>query len=171
MSIPLGGLYSKEGGIEAGKISEHRPNTNIVTRTSEGVVPFGMALTKGTSGLEVKVPAGASGLTFEGVSGWSKDATNFDTDSYADNEPVGIVQAGVVQVLVEEAVAVGDVVRVRHTVHASDATKVPGLFAKTVDAGKTALIGGARFLSATSGAGVAAVELNGPYTVTADAGT
>jgi len=80
MSIPLGGLYSKEGGIEAGKISEHRPNTDIVTRISEGVVPFGMALTRGTSGSEVKIPAGSSGLTFEGVAGWSKDATNFDTD-------------------------------------------------------------------------------------------
>lgn len=170
MSIPLGGLYSKEGGVEAGKISEHRPNTNIVTRRSEGAVPFGVALTVGTTGEEVKLPAGASGLTFEGVSAWSKDATNFDADAYADNEPVGVVKAGVVQVKVEEAVAIGDVVRVRHTVHASDVTKVPGLFCKTADPGKTALVSGARFLSATTGAGVAAVELAGYNEVTADAG-
>ena len=78
---------------------------------------------------------------------------------------MGCIDEGYVQVYVEEAVAIGDPVRVRHT---ADTGKYAGDFATTADAGKTALLVGAEFASATAAAGIAAIKLTPPFETTDD---
>lgn len=165
-SIPLVDLYHE--GFGAGRISMHHPNTFISTGVAEGSILFGRALQKGTAGKQVKKFQSASGV-FKGVAGYSVDASLLSEGTYSTYDPVGIVESGFVGVYVEEAVAIGDTVRVRHTNHASDVTKVAGNFATTEDTGKTATLDNCEFITATTGAGIAVLFLKGgDYTVTAD---
>ncbi len=121
MSIPEGKLYG-DVDIAAGKIAEHHPSTYITTRVAEGALIFGQALAKGASEDQVKTPAAGSDA-FCGVAGWSTEATDFDDGAYAAADPVAQVEIGVVMVYVEEAVDVGDPVRIRHT---ASGEKAPG---------------------------------------------
>lgn len=165
-TIPLVELYAE--GFGAGRISMHYPNTFISTGTAEESVLFGIALQAGTAGEQVKKFSSASGV-FKGVAGYSIEASLLSSEMYSAYDPVGIVESGFVGVYVEEAVAIGDPVRVRHTNHASDATLLAGQFATTEEAGKTATIDNCEFRSATTGAGIAILFLKGgDYTVTAD---
>lgn len=85
---------------------------------------------------------------------------------YPDKTVVNILRKGRVWVYCYDAVNVGDPVRVQV---ATDTNKVVGRFAKTAVSNKTALLSNAQFLSATTGAGLAVVEINGAaLTLTAD---
>ena len=168
MSVPEIDFYHE--GFGAGKIAMHYPNTHIRTGVAEGSILFGRALQKGTAGDQVKKFQSASGV-FKGVAGYSVEASLLSEDTYSTYDPVGYIESGYVGVYVEEAVAIGDQVRVRHTNHASDTTLLAGQFATTAENGKTAKLNNCEFVTATTGAGIAVLFLKGgDYTVTADVG-
>lgn len=162
MSIEAGTIYAGELG--AGKIAEHHPSEYIVTKAAEEAIPFGKAVVKGTGDTGVKLPTSASDMML-GVAAYSVDATNLNDGAYAAGDVVAVVDTGIVVVYVEEAVNIGDAVRIRHT--AND-TKLPGNFAKTADAGKTAVVSNAYWKSETTDAGYAKLYVHGPFTLTAD---
>lgn len=136
------------------------------------VLPFGVVVVvdgAGTSGDAVKIAASNSTL----AQGITVDSYTFETTKDADGRPgypaaatVNVLTDGRVLVYSEEAVAVGDEVHFRHTTVSSN---LAGNFRKTAVSGKTSLLANARFVSKTSGAGLAAIEIEGPtLTLTAD---
>jgi hypothetical protein len=138
--------------------------------------PFAVLLA--TSGTGV-VGLAVDGLTFEGVAGssaYTPNPTNIIGDGsarvgYPDTQTVNVLSKGVVWVYTTAAIALGDDVRFFGVDHSAtvDGAYV-GRFTKTAVANKTfALSGGARWLSETSGAGLALLEIDIPgITFTAD---
>jgi len=163
MSIPEGTLY-QDGILSAGRIAEHHPAEYITTKIAEGVIPFGRAVVKGTGDNDAVLPSAADDVLL-GVAGFSTEAGDIDNEQYSDNDPVAVVETGIVVVYVEEAVSIGDPVRIRH---AAATGKVPGSFAVTAEAAKTALVSNAQWKSETTGAGLAQLYINGPFSLTAD---
>ena len=147
-----------------GECPIHHPLNMVETRNCEGVIKFGRAVQEGTAGNQGKVYSDAAG-EFTGIAARSFEATNLDTEAYADLDVLGLVTGGFRQVYVEEAVNEGDPVRIRHT---ADTGKFPGDFAKSADAGKTVLLTGAEFRSTIAAAGIATIFIEGPFSVTAD---
>lgn len=142
-----------------------------LVNTSGAQLYFGHLVVAGSNG-GAKVVSGASDVplgiaistkTFE--DGPIKE--NDDRVGYPDKTVANILRRGRVWVYVQEAVAVGDQVRVYHT---ADTGKKVGRFAKTAAGGKTAKLNNCQFLTATSGAGLAVIEINGAdLALTADA--
>jgi hypothetical protein len=100
--------------LSLGRIAVHGED-DIVSRAAEEEIKFGRAVMHGTeAGLDVKHFAGAAGV-LDGVAAWSTDASELENEKYLPGDPVAVVQKGKVNVYVEEAVSVGDPVRVRHT--------------------------------------------------------
>lgn len=120
-----------------------------------------------------------SSMTLEGVSlgaAYTPNPTPYAADGrmgYPDKETVNVVSKGVVWVWTTEAVALGDAVRFWKTDNSGSVTGAYlGRFAKTAVTNKTVAISvGARWLSETSGAGLALLEIDIPScTFTADTG-
>jgi len=162
--ISEGALYN-ETGRNAGEIAEHHPAEYITSRIAEGAIAFGQALVPGTAEGQVKIPA-ASTDKFCGAAALSFEATDLDDEAYADGDPLGLVEIGVVMVHVEEAVDPSDPVRIRHTAVTG---KPAGVFCTTAEPGKTALLTGAEFKGSTTGAGIVPLLLKGIFTTTPDA--
>lgn len=168
MGIPANSSIYTDADIGLGKVAEHHPLNSTRTLICEGDIKFGSAVMYGTAQTQGKNFSSATGI-FIGVAAHSTDATNLDTLAYADKDVLGVMESGMITVHVEEAVALGDPVRIRHTNHASTATLLAGQFAVTVEAGKTAVLTGAEWRSTTSGAGEVKLFLKGgTYTITAD---
>ncbi|MBN2157916.1 MAG: hypothetical protein JW807_00870 [Spirochaetes bacterium] len=159
-----GQLYGSSE-LLAGKIAEHHPAEYITSKIAEGAIKFGRALVRGTAGDQAKTPAAGTDK-FVGVAGQSTEATDFDTEAYADKDPLACVETGIVMVYVEEGVSESDPVRIRHT---ADSPKVPGSFCKTADAGKTSLLTGVEFKGSRADAGLVPLLVKGIFTTTADA--
>lgn len=90
---------------------------------------------------------------------------------YPDRETVNVVSRGVVWVYTTAAIAMGDAVRFFNADHSGTVSGAfLGRFTKTAVATKTIQItAGARWLSETSGAGLAMLEINVPsFSFTAD---
>jgi len=87
-----------------------------------------------------------------------------------DEQVMNILSKGVVAVYCVEAVDLTDAVRVYHDADTGVTSgSFAGRFAATAAANKTAVLSGARWVSKTSAAGIALLELNGPdFTLTAD---
>jgi hypothetical protein len=159
---------------------------------SGGALPFGRLLqvdnTPTTNdAYAVELAAGASNivgiatdsLTFEASSGSTytgtpsairTDAEGTEHVGYPNTQSLNVVSKGVIYVYTVEAVALGSDVRAfisdySGTTSGADA----GRFGTTAVTGNTVLIGGARWLSETTGAGLALLELDIPAsTFTAD---
>jgi hypothetical protein len=187
VSNPTGvqGTYSRT--LTAGHEGMIADLQSYVVRTgyneSGAVVAFGSVVVLNTSGtqLSVKKISGATDTimgiatdthVFENSAGSiytlaSKDANNLI--GYPDKQPINVLSKGVIWVYVNEAVPeLNSDVRIRHTTASS---KYAGRFDVSADAGKTVKVtAGARWLSTTSGAGLALLEIDIPsITVTADA--
>jgi hypothetical protein len=151
-----------------GQLSDIRNNT-IITRVNETavVIPFGNGVvydSTGTGGLGAKTLS-ASGDTFLGVNVLTYvDETALDANS---RPGVKVDQAmNVTSEYVHGAVNPSTVVRVIHT---ATGVKYAGRFNNAAIAGKTAVLSNARYLTTTTGDGVAILELNGPsFTLTGD---
>jgi hypothetical protein len=164
MGIPEGDLYS-DSILEVGRQQEIRPSDIIKTFNAEADgIKFGRALGRGSANLDAELLSGAA-ADFIGVALYSVDASEIENDLYKENDPVAVIQNGIVNVWAEEAISFGDPVRVRHTV---DTGKYLGDFATTADAGKTALLSNAKFLSETTEAGIVVIELGPTFALTAD---
>lgn len=150
--------------LTLGVISENDPITHALTAISEGINAFGAAVIEGTAGKQVKVPASGTDV-FKGVAAFSPEASDLDNLKYNDKDALGLQIRGTIVVDIEEAVNVGDAVRVRHT------DGRPGAFAATAVATKTFLLTGAEWRTGgtiSSGAGKATLFLSGEFSVTAD---
>lgn len=128
--------------------------------------------------LAVEIATGATGivglvvssLTAEGVSlgsTYTPNPTPVYSDGrlgYADKKTVNVLSKGVVWVYTTEAIALGDAVRFWDTDNSGTVTGAfLGRFCKTASTTKTtAITGGARWLSETSGAGLVLLELDLP---------
>lgn len=156
-----------------GQLSDIRNNT-IVTRINETavVIPFGNGVvydSTGTDGLGAKTIS-ASGDSFLGVNVLTYvDETALDANSRPGvkvDQAMNVASEGAVAVYVHGAVNPSTVVRVIHT---ATGTKYAGRFNNAVISGKTAVLSNARYLTSTTGDGIAILELNGPsFTLTGD---
>jgi hypothetical protein len=165
MAIPKEDLYVGRV-LLPGQIPEHNPISNIRSfAAEEDEIEFGRALMAGTAAeSQVKIFASATGK-FKGVAGYSTEASDLDNSQYDDHDPVAVVDQGLVMVYVEETIALGDTVRIRHT---DSGTKVAGSFAKTAEAGYTAVLTGAEYRSAGASGTAVKLFLDPPFTITAD---
>ena len=159
---------SKQTDVGLGKTPYNYDNIFIQSLSSEGEIPFGRAVSYGTTRSQAKLLTGST-AKFMGVSRYSVSSTKVDENKYGDKEPCGIQQTGPITVYVEEAVNAGDRVRIRHTNHATDPTKIAGNFCKNFDAGKTFQFGLYEFQKTTTGPGeTIIVLLDNAVTVTND---
>ena len=190
-SYPLRLVAGHEGMIADLQAFVSRSYTN----ESAAVVPFGHAVifdSSATSGLGVKLPAGASATN---VLGLAVDSNTFEANAnssyvgnsaipgtavtadgrtgYPNKQIVNVLSKGVVYVFTVDAIAVGDAVRVYHTDHTSASSNggYKGRFGKTATAGKTFNVtAGARWVGAAAAGGLALLEIDIPtFTVSADA--
>jgi hypothetical protein len=147
----------------------------FVNETGAGVA-FGDLLvvsTGGTVGNSAKTVA-ATGDTVVGVNALTYiEETNLDANSRpaaADKQALNVVNKGVVAVYVTGAVDLTSPVRVYFATHTgTTAGAHPGRFSHAYVSGKTRRLSAARWVSKTTGAGIALLELNGPsFTLDAD---
>lgn len=141
-------------------------DTQFTTGINEtgGVIPWGFAVVADSSGTDdkaVKIISG-SGDKFLGIAGISntfvpeQDANGLY--GYPSVENVNVLYRGAIAVSVNAAVAYGGDVYVRHTTSGNSRA---GTFEATSGTGRSK-VANARYLSDTTGAGLAVVELNGP---------
>jgi hypothetical protein len=166
-TIPITDLYM-DTNLGLGRIAIHHPNTFIETKAAESEIFFGKALQYVSDPDRVKTVDGSSGR-FAGVSGHSINASGLTANKYSVNDSVGVIRSGFVTVYCEEAVSPGDAVRVRHTNHSSNATKIAGNFAKTADPGKTYILEGAKWEKSITESGEAILFLSDTVKIIPDA--
>lgn len=186
-SYPLRQVVGHEGAIADLQAYVCRSYRN----QSGGAIPFGVLVATDNDPTSndqyaVQIAAGATGivglavssLTMEGAKAgmaYTPNPTPVYSDGrlgYPNTETVNVVSKGVVWVHTAEAIALGDAVRFFNADHSGTlAGAFLGRFGKTAVTNKTVAIAGARWLSETSGAGLALLEIDIPgMTFTADTG-
>jgi hypothetical protein len=147
----------------------------FVNETGAGVA-FGDLLvvnTGGSVGNSAKTIA-ATGDTVVGVNALTyieEKATDANgRPAASDEQALNVVNKGVVAVYVTGAVDLTSPVRVLYATHTgTTAGAHPGRFSHVFVSGKTRRLTAARWVSKTTGAGIALLELNGPdFTLAAD---
>lgn len=170
MGIPIKGLYTDQPRL-TGEVSESYPANYTRTNFASGDIPFGVAMMLGLAGESVSVYNDAT-KKFAGVAVRSPEGRLTDSENiligYKLEDVVGCFYQGIIAVVCEEAVDPTDVVRIRHTNHATDPTQVAGQFCTTAEAGKTAVLKGAEFRNVITAAGVVSLYLSGYFEVVAD---
>lgn len=173
-----------------GKIADLQAYVSRSYRNETGAaIPFGVLVTQdataNTDDFAVKIATGpatilgltVSSLTFEGASQgstYTPSPTPIYSDGrygFANKETMNVLSKGVVWVFTTEAVDLDSAVRFWNAAGTPGvATAFLGRWCKTATNDKTtAVTGGARWLSKTSGAGLALLELDLPAaTFTAD---
>ena len=167
MAIPLEGLYVQKA-LGPGKIPRYNPISNIRTFAAGGAILAGRAVMGDSSDPILCYTYGTVGRKFLGVSCLATDTHEADETipAYRTGDAVGVMDQGVIMVFAEEAIALGDPVRIRHT---ADTGKVAGSFCKTADANKTCLVSGAEYRSVTTTSGQSVeLYLDAVLSVTAD---
>jgi hypothetical protein len=147
----------------------------FVNETGAGIA-FGDLLvvnTGGTVGNSAKTIA-ATGDTVVGVNALTyieeKAVDANSRPAASDKQALNVVNQGVVAVYVTGAVDLTSPVRVLYATHTgTTAGAHPGRFSHVFVSGKTRRLSSARWVSKTTGAGIALLELNGPsFTLDAD---
>ncbi len=136
------------------------------------VLPFGVLLVADSAGdadNAVKVvTTGVSKALGVAIDSFAFETTvdANDRPGYPDDEAVNILVRGAIVVYTEEAVNVGDPVRVRTVASGTD---YAGRFRKAAVTGQTAVLSNAWFESKTTTSGLAVIRVSGPeFTLTAD---
>ena len=134
---------------------------------------LGVVNTAGSVGNSVRTISSAANTPVGVIALTYVDESATDTNSrpgVKDDQAVNILSKGVVAVYCVEAVDLTDAVRVYHHENTGVTSgSFAGRFAATAASGKTAVLSGARWVSKTSAAGIALLELNGPdFSLTAD---
>lgn len=155
-----------------GQLSDIRDNT-ISTGVNEtgAVIAFGNLVTfaSGTVFNSTKTIAG-TGETVYGLNVLTYvDETARDSNSRVGakaNQALNVMNQGAAAVYVHGAVTPRTAVRVVHT---ATGVRYPGQFSASGISGRTAVLSNARYITSTTGSGLAVLELNGPsFTLTAD---
>lgn len=158
----------------AGRLGRNYPNNYIESEVcGSGAIKFGYGA-QVKSGVVSALASGdvatiSSKNTF-GVAVFSPNANGLDSNQYEQYDQVGFLKTGIINVIVTETIAKGDLVRVYHTTSSS---KIVGSFATTAEATKTALLAGCRWVSAsqTDASGNLIAELFIPDSITLTADT
>jgi hypothetical protein len=156
-----------------GQLSDIRDNT-VYTGVNEtgAVVPFGNVAvynTGGTVANSATTISTASG-TVVGINILTYvDETALDSNSrpgVKDKQAMNIASEGAVAVYVTGAVTPASIVRV---LYSASGTGKAGQFSHAFASGRTVRLSNARYLTSTTGSGLAVLELNGPsFTLSAD---
>jgi len=156
-----------------GQLSDMRDNT-IGTYINEtaGVLAFGNVMVYNSGGTVANSAVTISG-TADPVVGLNVltyvDETALDTNSRPGvkaNQALNIANQGAVAVYVHGAVNPSTVVRV---IHSASGVEYAGQFRAAAVSGRTATLSNARYLTSTTGSGLAVLEVNGPsFTLTAN---
>lgn len=185
MAVTFSGATGSAGGVQQsyalthdplleGQLSDIRDNT-IGTYVNEtgGVIAFGnvVAYASGGTVANSAKTIGGTGETVVGVNVLTYvDETALDTNSrpgVKDNQVLNVANEGAVAVYVHGAVTPATPVRV---IHSASGVEYAGQFRAAAASGRTAVLSNARYLTSTTGSGLAVVELNGPsFTLTANA--
>ena len=162
MAIPLENLNIAKV-LSKGKVAESNGMTNIRSYVAEGDdIGFGLGVMDGTDAeKQVKIFSSGTGK-FRGVALQSTEASDLDNSAYEEYDPVAVIDQGVVWVYVEEAVNVGDAVRIRHT------GGVPGAFRTSATSTNAAVLTGAEWRSDAGSGTQAKLFLSPPFTITSD---
>jgi hypothetical protein len=156
-----------------GQLSDIRDNT-IGTYINEtgSVLAFGNVAVYNTAGTAANSAATISGAsdTVQGINVLTYvDETALDSDSrpgVKNQQVLNVANEGAVAVYVTGAVSPTSPVRV---LYSASGTGKAGQFSHAFASGKTVRLSNARFLSSTTGSGLAILELNGPsFTLSAD---
>jgi len=135
----------------AGRLGRNYPNNYIESEVcGSGAIKFGYGCQVKAGVVQVLATGDVTTISARntmGVATFSPAANGLDSVQYEQYDQVGLLKTGIVNVVVEEAVAKGDPVRVRHT---TNAAKITGMFGTTAEATRTALVNGARFVSSSS---------------------
>jgi len=131
-----------------------------VGRVAAADIGFGVGLMQTAVAGFAAIPT-ATGFNFEGISVQTNKPTPNDTGIalYEAGEEITVLRKGRIWVYVEEAVAVNDDVFLRHT---TNAALLAGDFRTDADTARADQITNARFITATTAAGLAMVEINLP---------
>jgi len=134
--------------------------TDKVGRVAAAAIPFGVGLAQTAVAGQAEIPT-ATGFVFEGISVQTNKPTANATGEaqYEIGEEITVLRKGRVWVYVEEAVAVNDDVFLRHT---DNAALLAGDFRTDADTANADQITNARFVTATTAAGLAQIEINLP---------
>jgi hypothetical protein len=125
-------------------------------------IPFGVMVVQGAAQGQAVLPVDANSKPVGVVvhsHEYAKD-TELGTTGLKPKTAMAVMNRGRIWVTVENAVAVNGDVYVRHTAGAGGTQK--GAFRADADTATAMRVRGARFLSATAGAGIARVELDMP---------
>jgi len=131
-----------------------------VGRFAAADINFGVGLAQTAVAGQAEIPT-ATGFTFEGIAVQTNKPTPNSTGIalYEAGEEITVLRKGRIWVYVEEAVAVNDDVYLRHT---DNVALLAGDFRTDADTAKADQITNARFITATTAAGLAMVEINLP---------
>lgn len=138
--VQASAAYTIEHGAGfSGQVADQQ-NLEIMSGVAEGVVPIGIAVTRGSADGSVIVPSGTA--TFRGISVRSLDleANAATAIEYVDGNEVAILTRGTIFVTANETVAPDEPVHFQHT-----GTGI-GNFRNDTDTGDADLIVGATFL-------------------------
>lgn len=176
MAVTFTSAAGSDGGVQSsyalaqdalleGQLSDLRDNT-ISTQINEtgAAIAYGNVVVYNSAGTVANsAKSVVSGGTVLGVNVLTYvDENTKDGDdrrAVADDQAMNVVNQGAVAVKVTGAVTPASPVRV---IYADTAAGKVGQFAHAYTASKTLRLSNARFLTSTSGAGIAIVELNGP---------
>ena len=134
--------------------------TSKVNLDPGGAIPFGVAVKNGADDTTAVLPTAGN----DKICGIAVHSHAYDNAALANSlgvpagDMINNLKRGRVWVNVEEAVAVNGAVRVRTSANGGN-TQL-GAFRTTADAGHSGLLPNARFKSATTGAGLAIVEID-----------
>lgn len=131
-----------------------------VGRVAAADVKFGLGLAQTAVAGQAEVPT-ATGFTFEGISVQTNKPTLNATGEalYEAGQEITVLRKGRIWVYSEVAVAVNDPVYLRHT---DNAALLAGDFRNDADTARADQIANARFITATTAAGLVMVEINLP---------
>jgi hypothetical protein len=153
--------YSNTNAVGlAGMIADNGPR-DVLSRANPSVeIPYGVAVTKGTTDKDVKLPTTSpEAVAMLGVAIISNDIPNTaygTAPKYPVKSAVSVMRKGRVWVKVEEAVTAGDQAFVRF---ATGTGTILGSFRKSADTATAVAIPGTRYLTSASANGLAIVDL------------
>jgi len=144
-----------------GLIADAATPPDILSRANEesSNVPFGLAVIPGTDGFEQFLLPSATGQVCLGVLAHAHNREDPEADGLNEGEVGDVLKRGRIWVVTEEAVDVDSDVYFRHTVNT---TEQIGAFRTDADTDKADQITNARWVAATSAAGIAQLDISLP---------
>lgn len=144
-------------GLLADFDSSVRSSISLANEES-AAVEYGRGVTFGTAPTEQFALPASTGFIFAGVVVHKQAHDDLDADGPVEGENAEILNRGRVWVIVEEAIAITDPVFLRHTANVF----TPGSFRTDADTANADELTNCRWLTETSAAGIALLEVNAP---------